>query len=165
MKLDVKFPSTANSIFYYCLQFLCLAHYSYYTPRVPLYYVRIHVGIISLPPIVALLALVTNKESVIFGPWRFDSLSWLLALFVLTMGLIVQRYSIRYLLGDRSYRKYFTLLTLITVADSVAWLSDDLRLLLVCWGVTLLGLTWLIGLKKEWQVARNAAAFLVVYLH
>ena len=74
------------------------------------------------------------------------------------MGLIVQRYSIRYLLGDRSYRKYFTLLTLITIADSVAWLSDDLRLLLVCWGVTLLGLTLLIRLKKEWQVARNAAA-------
>ncbi len=124
-------------------------------PRVPLYFVRIHVGIISLPPIVALLALVFNNESVILGPWRFDSLSWLLALFVLTMGLIVQRYSIRYLLGDRSYRKYFALLTLITVADSVAWLSNDLRLLLVCWGVTLLGLTLLIRLKKEWQVARK----------
>ena len=127
-------------------------------PRVPLNFVRIHVGIISLPPIVALLALVFNNESVILGPWRFDSLSWLLALFVLTMGLIVQRYSIRYLLGDRSYRKYFALLTLTTVADSVAWLSDDLRLLLVCWGATLLGLTLLIGLKKEWQVARKAAA-------
>ena len=59
-------------------------------PRVPLYYVRIHVGIVSFPPIVALLALISNHESVIFGPWRFNSLSWLLALFVLTMGLIVQ---------------------------------------------------------------------------
>jgi NAD(P)H-quinone oxidoreductase subunit 5 len=103
------------------------------------------------------LALVSNNGSVIFGPWRFDSLSWLLALFVLTMGLIVQRYSVHYLFGDRSYRKYFALLTLTTVADAVAWLSDDLRLLLVCWGATLLGLTLLIGLKKEWQVARNAA--------
>ena len=126
-------------------------------PRVPLDFVRIHVGLISLPPIVALLALISNNESVIIGPLRFDSLSWLLALFVLTIGLIVQRYSIRYLLGDRSYRKYFTLLTLTLVADSVAWLSDDLRLLLVCWGATLLGLALLIGLKKEWQVARNAA--------
>ncbi|MFC3885571.1 NADH dehydrogenase subunit 5 [Bacillus songklensis] len=127
-------------------------------PRVPLNFVRIHVGIISFPPIVALLALVFNNGSVIFGPWRLDSLSWLLALFVLTIGLIVQRYSVRYLLGDRSYRKYFALLTLTTVADSVAWLSDDLRWLLVCWGATLLGLTLLIRLKKEWQVARNAAA-------
>jgi NAD(P)H-quinone oxidoreductase subunit 5 len=130
------------------------------SPKVPLYYVRIHVGIISLPPIVALLALVFNEGSVILGPWRFDALSWLLALFVLSMGLIVQRYSIRYLLGDRSYRKYFTLLTLITVADSVAWLSDDLRLLLVGWGATLLGLVWLIRLKKEWQVARQAAVLM-----
>ena len=155
--LSSLFCFTANSIFYYYLQFLCLAHYFCYTQGFRCHFVRIHVGIISLPPIVALLALISNNESVIFGPWRFDSLSWLLALFVLTMGLIVQRYSIRYLLGDRSYRKYFALLTLTTVADSVAWLSNDLRLLLVCWGVTLLGLTLLIGLKKEWQVARNAA--------
>ncbi|MGP7816580.1 NADH dehydrogenase subunit 5 [Niallia sp. 01092] len=127
-------------------------------PRVPLNFVRIHVGIISLPPIAALLALISNKKSLIIGPWHLDSLSWLLALFVLTMGFIVQRYSVRYLLGDRSYRKYFTLLTLTTVFDAVAWLSDDLRWLLISWGATLLGLTLLLRLKKEWQVARNAAA-------
>ena len=59
-------------------------------------------------------------HQLIWGPWRFNSLLWLLAFFVLTMGLIVQRYSIHYLLGDRSYRKYFSLLTLITVAGSVS---------------------------------------------
>ncbi|WP_027417682.1 NADH dehydrogenase subunit 5 [Aneurinibacillus terranovensis] len=126
-------------------------------PRVPVTFVRIHIGLISLPPIVALLALVFGHRNVFFGPWRFDSLSWLIALFVLTIGLFVQRYSVHYLLGDRSYRTYFALLTFTTVADSVAWLSDDLRWLLVCWGATLLGLTWLIRLKKEWYVARNAA--------
>ena len=126
-------------------------------PRVPLSFVRLHVGVTLLPPIAALLALVTNNETLIYGPWRFDSLSWLLALFVLTIGFIVQRYSVRYLLGDRAYRKYFALLTITTTVDSGAWLSNDLRLLLVCWGVTLLGLTLLIRLKKEWSVARNAA--------
>ena len=85
----------------------------------------------------------------IYGPWRFDSLSWLLALFVLTIGFIVQRYSVRYLLGDRAYRKYFALLTITTTVDSGAWLSNDLRLLLVCWGVTLLGLTLLDRIKKR----------------
>ena len=129
-------------------------------PRVPVHFVRIHVGILSLPPIIALLSLIFHNESVILGPWRFDSLSWLLALFVLTMGLIVQRYSIRYLLGDRSYRKYFALLTLITVADSVAWLSEDLRLLVVCWGVTLLGLICLIKIRKEWKITRKSATFM-----
>jgi NAD(P)H-quinone oxidoreductase subunit 5 len=126
-------------------------------PKIPLHYVWTHVRILSLPPIVALFALFFTHKSEDFGPWHFDSLSWLLALFVLTIGLIVQRYSVRYLLGDHSYRKYFALLTFTTVAGSVAWLSNDLRWLLACWGITLLGLTLLIRLKKEWKVARCAA--------
>lgn len=126
-------------------------------PKVPLLFVRIHIGINSLPPIIALAALVSSHKGVSFGPWRFDHLTWLLALFVLTVGLIVQRYCVHYLLGDHHYRKYFALLTITTAADALTWLSNDLRLLLVCWGATLLGLTLLIGLKKEWQVARNAA--------
>ena len=125
--------------------------------KVSLNYVRFHIGVISLPPIIALFALIFQKNPMIWGPWHFNSLSWLLAVFVLTMGLIVQRFSVHYLLGDRHYRKYFSLLTLTTVAGSLAWLSDDLRLLLICWGVTLLGLTLIIRLKKEWQVAKHAA--------
>ncbi|WP_042454069.1 NADH dehydrogenase subunit 5 [Neobacillus dielmonensis] len=127
--------------------------------KVPLHYVRYHIIMISVPPIVALLGLFIDHRTELVGPWRFDSLSWLLAFFVLTIGLIVQRFSVRYLFGDRSYRKYFTLLTLTTFADSLAWLSNDLRLLLICWGVTLLGLTLLIRLNKEWQVAKNAGTF------
>ena len=125
--------------------------------EVSLNYVRFHIGVISLPPIIALLALILQKDPMIWGPWHFNSLSWLLAVFVLTMGLIVQRFSVHYLLGDRNYRKYFSLLTLTTVAGSLAWISDDLRLLLICWGMTLLGLTLIIRLKKEWQVAKHAA--------
>jgi NAD(P)H-quinone oxidoreductase subunit 5 len=125
-------------------------------PRIPLNYVRIHVAIISLPPMVALLALL-SKNRCFLGPWHFDSLSWLLAVFVLTLGLVVQRYSVRYLFGDHSYRKYFALLTFTIAADSLAWLSDDLRLLLVFWGGTLFGLTMLIRLKREWKVVRNVS--------
>ncbi|WHY90864.1 NADH dehydrogenase subunit 5 [Neobacillus cucumis] len=126
-------------------------------PKVPLNFVRIHTAILLLPPLAALIALISNNRSVNFGPWQFDTLSWLITSFVLTISFIVQRYSIHYLLGERSYRNYFVLLTITTAADSLAWLSNDLRLLLLCWGVTLLGLTVLIGLKKEWQVARNAS--------
>ncbi|MGG2093469.1 NADH dehydrogenase subunit 5 [Bacillus sp. S13(2024)] len=128
-------------------------------PRVPLNAVRIHMGIIAIPPLIALAALLTDNTNRILGPLRLDPLAWLMALFVLTIGLIVQRYSVRYLLGDQAYRKYFALLTLTTGAASVTWLSDDLRLLLVCWAVTLLGLTRLIGLNRRWKLARNAATF------
>lgn len=126
-------------------------------PRIPVNYIRVHIGIIALPPIIAILALVFNNESVIIGPWHFDSLSWLWSAFVLTIGLIVQRFSVHYLFGNRAYRKYFALLTVTTIADSLAWLSDDLRLLLLGWGVTLFGLAFLIGMRKEWKVARHAS--------
>jgi len=127
-------------------------------PGVPVQFVRIHVGILVLPPIFALIGLISDRKSEIYGPLQFDSLSWLLAIFVLTIGLIVQRYSVRYLFGDLSYRKYFTLLTFTTAAGSLTWVSNDLRLLLVCWGATLLGLTFIIRLKKDWPIARKAAA-------
>ena len=37
-------------------------------PKVPLSFVRLHVGITLFPPIVALLALVTNKETIDLWP-------------------------------------------------------------------------------------------------
>ncbi|MFS0820867.1 NADH dehydrogenase subunit 5 [Bacillus sp. 1P02SD] len=148
---------TLQSGFFILLALSLLSAFIFLHPKVPLNYVRTHIAIIALPPIMAITLLLFESGSVIVGPWHMDSLSWLLAAFVLTVGLIVQRFSVRYLLGDRSYRKYFALLTLTTVANSIAWCSDDLRLLLIFWGVTLLGLTLLIGLRKEWQVAKNAA--------
>ncbi|THE13130.1 NADH dehydrogenase subunit 5 [Bacillus timonensis] len=148
---------TVQSGFFILLTLSLLSAFIFLHPKVPLNYVRTHITIIALPPIMAITVLLFESGSVIIGPWHMDSLSWLLAAFVLTVGLIVQRFSVRYLLGDRSYRKYFALLTLTTVANSLAWCNDDLRLLLILWGVTLLGLTLLIGLRKEWQVAKNAA--------
>ncbi|MEK9199298.1 NADH dehydrogenase subunit 5 [Ureibacillus sp. FSL E2-3493] len=144
-------------VFLIVLAIAALSSIIFLNPNTPLSFIRIHIGLIALPPIIALMALISNDGGIIMGPLHFDSLSWLLAFFVLTISLIIQRYCIHYLNGDKAYRKYFTLLTLTTIADSVAWLSNDLRLLLVCWGATLFGLTLLIGLKKEWQVARNAA--------
>ncbi|WP_027094043.1 NADH dehydrogenase subunit 5 [Cohnella thermotolerans] len=127
-------------------------------PRVPLKFVRFHVGIYGLSPLMSLLNLVTLKTNKIYGPWHLDPLAWLTALFVLTIGFVIQRYSIRYLLGDRNYRKYFALFTFTTGSASVAWLSDDLRWLMVFWGFTLLGITWLISLNKKWQAAKTAIA-------
>jgi NAD(P)H-quinone oxidoreductase subunit 5 len=135
------------------LSALCMLH-----PGIPQEFVRIHVGICAIPPIVAFINLVLNHGHKIWGLWHFGPLAWLTTLFVLTIGLIVQRYSMRYLLGDRHYRYYFTLLTLTASFAALAWLSNDLRSLLVCFAGTLLGLSLLIRLNREWQVARNAAA-------
>jgi NAD(P)H-quinone oxidoreductase subunit 5 len=144
-------------VFFILLTASLLSGFILLSKKIPLSFVRIHIWIISLPPIVALLALVSHKGRGIIGPWRLDSLSWLITVFVLLIGLIVQKYSVRYLYGERAYRKYFALLTLITVADALSWLSNDLRWLLGCWGLTLFALTFLIRVKKEWNVALNAS--------
>lgn len=125
--------------------------------RIPLSFVRFHIVIIALPPLVSLFALFNTSESNIVGPWHLDFLSWLMAFFVLTIGLVIQRFSVRYLLGDRSYRKYFTLFTSVTGAASLTWLTDDLRLLIIFWGITLGGLTLLIGLNSGWKEKAVAA--------
>ncbi|WP_442600015.1 NADH dehydrogenase subunit 5 [Neobacillus sp. D3-1R] len=126
-------------------------------PRVPLRYVRIHIGIVALPPLVSLAALVKSSANGTVGPWYLDSLAWLMAFFVLAIGLIIQRFSVRYLMGDRYYRKYFTLFTFTTGVASVTWLSADLRLMVLSWGATLVGLTLLIRLNRAWKVANEAA--------
>ncbi|MCM3409812.1 NADH dehydrogenase subunit 5 [Metabacillus litoralis] len=126
-------------------------------PRVPLNFVRIHIGIVALPPLVSLLALVNTSGNEVVGLWYLDTLAWLMAFFVLLIGFIIQRFSVRYLLGDRSYRKYFTLFTFTTGVASIAWLSGDLRLMIFSWGATLVGLTLLISLNSGWKVASEAA--------
>nr|WP_239584423.1 NADH dehydrogenase subunit 5 [Aquibacillus albus] len=126
-------------------------------PRVPLSFVRIHIGIVALPPLVSLLALANTNVNEVVGPWYLDTLAWLMAFFVLLIGLIIQRFSVRYLMGDRSYRKYFTLFTFTTGFASIAWLSGDLRLMVICWGATLIGLIFLIRINNGWKVASEAA--------
>lgn len=125
-------------------------------PRTPARFVRVHVGIYGLSVLVALLNLSTIRTNSVFGPWHLDSLAWLTALFVLVIGFVVQRFSIRYLFGDRHYPKYFALLTLTTGSASLAWLCDDLRWLLVFWGGALTGLLLLLRLNKDWKAAKMA---------
>ncbi|GAE29367.1 NADH dehydrogenase [Halalkalibacter hemicellulosilyticusJCM 9152] len=152
----------ANSSFFLTLFFIVLiiswlSGLLFLHPRIPLRFVRIHIGIVALPPLVSLLALANTSVNGVVGLWYVDSLAWLLAFFVLSIGLIIQRFSVRYLMGDRSYRKYFMLFTFTTGAASIAWLSGDLRLLVICWGITLIGLTLLIRLNSSWKVTNEAA--------
>ncbi|TGQ03377.1 NADH-quinone oxidoreductase subunit L, partial [Mesorhizobium sp. M4B.F.Ca.ET.215.01.1.1] len=97
--------------------------------------------IVALPAIVASLGLILSQKNIEIGIWRSDVLSWLMVGFVLIIGVIIQRYCIRYLAGDKSYKKYFTLFTFTTTFASFAWLTADMRIMVISWGCTLLGLT------------------------
>ena len=125
--------------------------------RIPLAYVRIHIFLVALPPLVAFIGLIGAPKNIEVGFWYSDFLAWLMAFFVLVIGLIIQRYCVQYLMGDRSYRKYFTLFTITTSFAAMAWLTGDLRIMVISWGVTLLGLTLLISLTSAWKVTRAAA--------
>nr|WP_255637633.1 NADH dehydrogenase subunit 5 [Virgibacillus salarius] len=149
--------SSLLSLFFIMLVISGLSGLLFLHPRIPLSFVRIHIGIVALPSLVSLLALTNNSGNRGDGFWYLDSLAWLMVFFVLTIGLIIQRFSVRYLMGDRSYRKYFTLFTFTTGAASITCLSADLRLMVISWGATLVGLTLLIRLNRAWKVASEAA--------
>ncbi|WP_242142538.1 MULTISPECIES: NADH dehydrogenase subunit 5 [unclassified Bacillus cereus group] len=148
--------STLLTLLFITLSASWLSGLLFLNARIPLHFVRIHIGIAALPSFVSLLALVHTNVDEVIGPWHLDSLAWLMAFFVLTIGFIIQRFSLRYLMGDRSYRKYFILFTFTTSTSSIAWLSDDLRLMVICWGATLVGLVLLIRLNSSWKVVREA---------
>ncbi|WP_018130924.1 NADH dehydrogenase subunit 5 [Effusibacillus pohliae] len=126
-------------------------------PRVSDRYIRLHVLLLALPAAAAFAGLINADQAQEMGIWRSDRLAWLISLYVWLLGWTIQRFCIRYMHGDRSYRFYFSLLTLTAEAASVTWLSDDLRLLVLLWGLPLFGLVQLAALKKEWEPARNVS--------
>lgn len=126
-------------------------------PRVSDRYVRWHVLLLALPAAAALAGLISADQARELGLWRSDRLAWMISFYVLLLGWTIQRFCIRYLYGDRSYRSYFSLLTVTVGAASITWISDDLRLLVLLWGIPLFGLVRLSALKKEWEPARNVS--------
>ena len=101
----------------------------------------------------------------VIGIFALDKLAWLVGAFVLALGFIIQKFSARYLLGDRNYRKYFPLYTFTTVFASIGWLSNDLRLMVICWGLTLFCLTQLIRLNRSWKVPAEAKSICAFIYH
>ncbi len=145
------------TLFFISIVLAVISGIVYLIPKVPTRYVHVHLVIVSIPVFIAFIGLVFMNEMIDIGFWHLDTLSWLLAFFILSIGLILQRFSVRYLDGDAQYRKYFALFTFLTTLASVAWLSNDLRLMTCLWGLTLFCLTLLIGLNAKWQITKQVA--------
>ncbi|ABO65829.1 NADH dehydrogenase subunit 5 [Geobacillus thermodenitrificans] len=125
-------------------------------PRMPEQYVCIHVWLLLLPGAAALAGWI-SAGTVEVGMWRFDTVSWLVGIYISLLSWAIQRFALRYLYGDRAYRFYFSLLTWTAFAASLTWAGGDLRLMAICWGMPLIGLVALTALKKEWGPARFVA--------
>ncbi|MDU1728725.1 MAG: NADH-quinone oxidoreductase subunit L, partial [Staphylococcus epidermidis] len=144
-------------MFFITLVIAILSGLIFLNHQVPIQYIKFHIYLLVLPIIAGLSGLIFFDERVNVGPFVVDHLTWLMMTFILTLGFIIQKFSMRYLIGDMHYRKYFPFLTLITVFASLAWLSGDLRLMTMFWGATLFVLTRLIKVNKLWKVPREAA--------
>lgn len=150
-------PIVVLSIFFITLVIALLSGLIFINLSVPIKYIKIHLCLLVFPVVVSLLGLFTTQLREEVGPFTLDHLAWLLASFILILGFIIQKFSVRYLSGDRNYRKYLPFFTLITAFASLAWLSGDLRLMALFGGATLFSLTMLIRLNRLWKIPYEVA--------
>lgn len=136
------------SLFVIALIIALISGLLFLAPVMPMRYIKLHLYILVMPVLFAVIGFFGIHGQHVLGPFKIDRLSWLLAGFVMALGFIIQKFSMRYLLGDHHYRHYFPLFTAITSFASLAWMSEDLRLMALCWGITLLCLTLLMNVNR-----------------
>ncbi|GMA58226.1 putative NADH-quinone oxidoreductase subunit 5 [Alicyclobacillus sacchari] len=112
-------------------------------------FVRWHVAGLALPVMAAGVGLFARADGVALGPWQADGIGWLMAFYIALLGIVIQRFSVRYLLGDRHYGRYLGWLTWTTGAASMTWMSRTLWMEVASWTAMDAGLIALIALA--WQ--------------
>lgn len=103
--------------------------------------------------------------------WGFlaNEISWLMATLILFVSAIVHHFSLRYMAGDRNFRRYFLFLGLVTISTLLLVASDHLVLLILFWSFSNLMLVLLMMHKIQWTAAKNSGivaikAFLIGFL-
>ncbi|MFY7697254.1 MAG: proton-conducting transporter membrane subunit [Legionella sp.] len=85
-----------------------------------------------------------------------NGLNALLTSLVLLVSFIVHRFSIRYMYGDKYYRQFFILLSLLTFALLMMVTTNHLLLFAVAWCSADTILIRLMTHKKEWVASRES---------
>lgn len=85
-----------------------------------------------------------------------NQISWLMATLILFVSGIVHHFSLRYMAGDRNYRRYFLFLSLITISTLLLVASDNIFILISFWLLSNLILVLLMMHKFEWSAAKNS---------
>ena len=87
-------------------------------------------------------------EYTLFNHWgviRFDSLSALMSVVIATISLIVHLYSVRYMVEEPGYARFFSLLSAMTGTLLLMVAAGDLITLLVAWHLVGILLYFLLG--------------------
>lgn len=85
-----------------------------------------------------------------------NTLSLLLCNLVLLVSFVVHRFSLRYMHGDRLYRRFFLLLSALTLTALLMVLANNLFLFWGAWSLSNVLLVLLMVHKKEWTASKNA---------
>lgn len=134
------------------------------TDRVPLRYIRVHANLFAIPFVIAVVSLSMAAGHAHIGPWATNRLGWVFAVYVTLLALVVEKFSVRYLLGSAAYRKYFLALTIVLDVLAELWLVNDLRWLVVGWTAAVVGLSLLQRLTNRGRDAVVASRETLVTL-
>jgi NAD(P)H-quinone oxidoreductase subunit 5 len=97
-----------------------------------------------------------SQKPLVYLLVNLSSLNLLLCNLVLLVSFIVHRFSLRYMYGDRLYKRFFLLLSAFTLTALVMVLADNLFLFWGAWSFSNLFLVLLMVHKKEWVAAKNS---------
>lgn len=114
------------------------------------------IGVGFLIGVGLLLYLSSSKNPTVYLLISLNTLSLLLCNLVLWVSFIVHRFSLRYMHGDRLYRRFFMLLSALTFTALFMVLADNLFLFWAAWTLSNLFLVLLMVHKKEWLASKNA---------
>ena len=90
--------------------------------------------------------------------WGFiaNEISWLMATLILFVSGIIHHFSLRFMAGDRNYRRYFLFLNLITLSTLLIAVSDNILFLICFWSLSNAILILLMMHKFQWIAAKNS---------
>lgn len=114
------------------------------------------IGLGCLTGVGFLVSLSVSQHPTVYLFLSIHTLSLLLCVLVLLVSFIVHRFSLRYMHGDRLYKRYFLLLSLFTLTAMLMVLADNVFLFWGAWTVSNVLLVLLMVHKKEWVAAKNA---------
>jgi NADH-quinone oxidoreductase subunit L len=113
--------------------------------------------------VIPLYELIRTGKLVIELGLYIDQLAVLLLLLVTGVGFVVQVYSVKYMIGDARYSRFFAVMSLFTFGMVTLVMSSNLLMMFMCWEVMGICSYLLISHQADRKAACQAAtkAFLV----
>ncbi|WP_226905557.1 proton-conducting transporter membrane subunit [Legionella antarctica] len=114
------------------------------------------IGVGFLIGVGLLLYLSLSQNPTVYLLISLNTLSLLLCSLVLLVSFVVHRFSLRYMYGDKLYRRFFLLLSGLTLTALLMVLADNLFLFWSAWSLSNVLLVLLMVHKQEWIASKNS---------